>query len=121
MTQVKLVVTVSEPMKVPPLKEALYMEMDRQPNFVDASKTDSRKQSSAADRSNLLSPHAAVQNQPDLPQDPPNDEASDEKEDPDLQLIDRKIGEMRQEFDSEIKRSDQQIDEKVQTKNKKKK
>ncbi len=117
----KLVVTISEPMKVPPLKEALYMEIDRQPNFVDTTKTDSRINSGAADRSELLSPNNALHNQVDLQSDPLLDEASEEKEDPDVQLIDQRIGQMKQEFEGEIKRSDQQIDEKILTKNKKKK
>lgn len=108
-------------MKVPPLKEALYMEIDRQPNFLDASKTDSRINSGAADRSDLLSPKSAVQDQVDLQAEGERDQAGEERADPDTELIDQRIGEMKQQFEGEIKRSDQQIDEKIQTKNKKKK
>jgi len=126
--EVKLVVTISEPTRVPPLREALYMGSDRQPIPPSETQGDEElaeaQSKGAKSLSKLGSLHSQGGEVPSAGLDgSPKSRVTggQSEDDPELRLIDQRFQEARTDFDSEMVRNDQQIEDKINTKNKPKK
>lgn len=132
--EVKLIVTISEPVRVPPLKEALYMGNDLRPVIIEEDLTPALSpRQSAADHSHhdnadqgqdeelrqspssrpILSPKQSISRG--------KADHSEDILDPDAELVDKRFEFVKSEFESTLLKNDQQIDEKISNKGKKKK
>lgn len=134
--EVKLMVTISEPSRVPPLKEALYMGTDLRQVVVedDLMSNKSQDHRSAADQSKDRHPDEPFEDEilkgtsesnlnTSLKRVPSKvkSDPSEEQKDPDLELIEKKVAEVKTEFDANLNKNDSHIEEKIASKGKKKK
>lgn len=131
--EVKLMITISEPARVPPLREALYMGSDQRPVFIEEYETTSKldeHDNPAAEQSGIENVENKDQDDPEIDQAvqsdtglrPMNSKVKGViEQDPDAELIEKKVLEMEKEVNLLIEKNDTLIDEKISTKGKKKK
>lgn len=134
--EVKLMISISEPARVPPLREALYMGSDLRPVFneeMDRSPQQSIIGMGAADQSMDMVDGSGDQEFRSLSRNlslnetglrPTHSKVKKETEaeiDPDVELVDQRISSLQNEVEGIIMKNDELIHDKIASKGKKKK